>query len=334
NGRIAPEEAATWTEPVMAARRQLLSNGEDLSDLVEPWDPERYNENATVLENLLYGLPTSFVADFGAYARDPQILAMIERSGARPQVESIGWDIAEEFAELVDTVEEESPVLDSFAPYSRDDLQACAELMTEHGARGLGALDEDLKLFVISIALKFVLRRDRLDVLDASRIQRLLSYRKSAHSLVGPDLGVIGFDEEAFNPSRTIAENLLHGSRRMDRKSQWKVLDGKMESAIDAAGLKERLMELGLDRPVGNAGAGLSTPVRRRVALVRALIKRPHLIVLDGVAAGDTPADMDIRTAIRDELPDVTLLYGAENETAAAGADILLTLNDDGRLDT
>ncbi|MBY8974455.1 ABC transporter ATP-binding protein/permease [Rhodobacteraceae bacterium NNCM2] len=332
NGRIPAADADEWTEPVKAARDKLLGGDSDLSDLVEPWSMESYNTNASLLENLLYALPVETMADVGAYARDPAVREVLQKSGALIQVEAIGWDIVLEFAELVDAVEHDSIVLDSFTAYSRDELKHASELAILHGPKGLDKLPPEAKQFVLSLALKFVMRRDRLDVLDESRIGRVLSYRKAAQSVIGGDRRFVGFNEDRFNPSRTIAENLLHGSRRIDRKSRWKQLDAEIEHAIDAAGLRERLMRVGLDRPVGSGGSGLSAAMKRRVALVRAIIKRPEILILDGVGGGDSPADAGLRRVVRKELPSATLIYAAANEVAADGADRTLGLDDEGQM--
>ena len=69
---------------------------------------------------------------------------------------------------------------------------------------------------------------------------------------------------------------------------------------------------------------------RRRVALVRALIKRPSLLVLDGIAGTDTPADAALRQSVRDELPEATILYAALEEGAVKEADIVARIAENG----
>ncbi|MEM1356471.1 MAG: hypothetical protein AAGH88_16500, partial [Planctomycetota bacterium] len=140
----------------------------------------------------------------------------------------------------------------------------------------------------------------------------------------------VGFEEARFNPAQTISENLIHGSRRYDRKSAWKQLDDKIERTLTAMGLYPDLVRLGLDGPVGSGGSGLSASIKRRIALVRSVIKRPGLIVLDGVAGGDDAADEAVRAALRAELPDATLVYAAASEKAGEGADRILAIAENG----
>ena len=54
---------------------------------------------------------------------------------------------------------------------------------------------------------------------------------------------------------------------------------------LDELGLRPAVVSNGLDFQVGVGGARLAVPDRQKVALVRALLKRPVLLVLDQAAA-------------------------------------------------
>ncbi|NNC00700.1 ABC transporter ATP-binding protein, partial [Corallococcus exiguus] len=60
-GRVDPERYPDLVETTVEARHRLRdvfhSNGN--ADLVEPFDIRRYNDQATIAENLLFGVPTS-----------------------------------------------------------------------------------------------------------------------------------------------------------------------------------------------------------------------------------------------------------------------------------
>lgn len=329
--RLPAAEAGDWTGAITDAREALSAEAGDLTALVEPWARDRLNGNASLLENVLFAMPVRAAADFGAYADDSAVRTLLGRAGALALLEEIGWDIAGEFAELVSAVDEGSSVLDSFAAYSKAELQNAAALVVAHGAREPGALDAEGRRLALGLALKFVPVRDRMDVLDESRTQALLALRGQLMPAVADSASFISFEEDAFNPAQTIAENLLPGPRRYDRKSAWRKLDAAIEAAIAAVGMRERLIRLGLDGQIGNGGAGLSAALRRKVVMVRAVMKRPLLIILDGAAGSESEADRALRAQFRELLPDATLIYAAQNE-AAADADLVLSITEDGKL--
>lgn len=327
--RLNHADAAAWTDSILKARANLHAAGTDLSDLVESWRPDAFNTNARLLDNLLYALPVDAPSDVAGYADDARVMDVLDRSGATGELLAIGWDIAREFADLVDTVEGDSSVLDSFQGYRRAEIRAAHEIASTAGGKAPGELTEEQRKILLALAFAFVPVRDRLDVLDDDRIVRLLACRDKARTLLRDRDDFVGFDDDRFNPARRVADNILHGQRRYDRKTRWKKLEEMMENAIDAVGLRDDLIRLGLSTQLGS-GSGLSTTSRRRVALVRALIKQPNLLVLDGIAGTDTPADMALRLAAREELPEATILYAALEEGAISGAEMMARIAENG----
>ncbi|MEL6220209.1 MAG: hypothetical protein AAFR79_17390 [Pseudomonadota bacterium] len=101
--------------------------------------------------------------------------------------------------------------------------------------------------------------------------------------------------------------------------------------AIREEGLWFDLVSIGLDAPLSKAN--LSINAIRRLALVRAVVKRPNIILLDGLADSDSEADRALRTAIRQELPDVCLVYAANSEAAAEEADVTLRIAPSGEVE-
>ena len=88
-----------------ASRQGVWRPGEDLSDIVEYWDEDRFNTNATILENVLYSRPVEVRDDIADYIHDPGVDEVFKKVGAKPILVEIGREIAKEFAELGDAVE-------------------------------------------------------------------------------------------------------------------------------------------------------------------------------------------------------------------------------------
>jgi putative ABC transport system ATP-binding protein len=327
---LTPAQAADWTEPILRARRLLHGAGPDLSDLVEDWNPAGFNTNGSLLENVLYALPFDAPATTAGYADHRGVMQVLDESGATALMLAIGWDIAREFADLLETVEDEtSSVLDNFQGYGRTEIKAAGEVVVEAAGKAPAELSAEQRRLLLGLAFGFVQVRDRMDVLGEDRVERLLACRAKARELLRGRDDFVGYDEDRFNPARSIAGNILHGQRRYDRRTQWKRLDEMMQRAIADAGLREDLIRLGLGAHPAATG-DVSSTARRRIGLVRGLIKRPRLIVLDGIAGADTETDAILRESIRAEAPDATILYAAIEDGAATGADIVAHIAPDG----
>src|SRR5437763_2047604 len=77
--RLDPAERPDVAERLLEARHALTRRlaEEGSVNLVETYDPDRYNANATVAENLLFGTPIGPAFDFEALASNTYVLAVV-----------------------------------------------------------------------------------------------------------------------------------------------------------------------------------------------------------------------------------------------------------------
>ena len=332
DARLDAARAAEWTEPMMAARAKLRSRVTELDDIVEDWHPDKFNTNGTLLENILYALPVGDWTEIADLYAEKAVREVLDEIGATNRLLGVGLDIAREFSELVDAVDETSSVLDGLMGYSRTDILAAHGLIVARSAQGKTALKDEDRSLLLKLSLGFIQVRDQLDILSENRIAEILACRKRAREILAERDDFVSFDQDRFSPARSIAGNIVHGERRYDRRTAWKGLEDMIRTAVEEAGLRDDLIRLGLTRPLGS-GSGLSTSVKRRIGLVRALMKRPKILILDGIAGSDSDQDIALRAAIRHTLPDSMILYAAIEDTAVEIADRIVTIAANGTVD-
>ncbi|GAA1531385.1 ABC transporter ATP-binding protein [Brevibacterium picturae] len=126
--------------------------------------------------------------------------------------------------------------------------------------------------------------------------------------------------------SASVAENVGMGAPGVDDDAIWQALE--ITAAKDFV---ERLPE-GLDTQVGEQGLSLSGGQRQRLALARAVIGQPRILVLDDpLSAVDVDTEDRVQRALREILPDSTTLIIAHRPSTSALADAVAVL-DEGRV--
>jgi ATP-binding cassette subfamily B multidrug efflux pump len=144
-----------------------------------------------------------------------------------------------------------------------------------------------------------------------------------------PDLlwGHIGLvPQRPYLFTGTVRSNLLYGKPDATEDELWDAL--RIAQARDFV----EQMEGGLDAPISQGGTNVSGGQRQRLAIARALVKRPELYIFDdSFSSLDTGTDARLRQALKRSTAGATLVVIAQRVSSIVDADQILVL-DDGRI--
>ena len=150
----------------------------------------------------------------------------------------------------------------------------------------------------------------RVDGVDVCQMERQDLWRR---------LGVV--PQKAFLFSGTVASNLRQGNEDATDEELWRLLKIAQGSEFVTE------MTDQLEAPITQGGANVSGGQRQRLAVARALAKRPQVFIFDdSFSALDFRTDALLRSALKRETADATVIIVAQRVGTIMHADRIIVL--------
>ncbi len=134
----------------------------------------------------------------------------------------------------------------------------------------------------------------------------------------------IGFiPQKAFLFSGTVASNLRYGRDEATEAELWHALE-----VAQGAGFV-KAMDEGLEAPISQGGTNVSGGQRQRLAIARALVKRPSVYIFDdSFSALDFKTDAALRSALAHDTRNAAVIIVAQRVSTIMHADQIVVLDE------
>jgi putative ABC transport system ATP-binding protein len=331
HGRLDPEQAPAAAARFLEARHRFEEQlrASDIAHFVERFDPARYNRQASIAENLLFGAPIgpTFAADRLADSR--YVRQVLDEAGLTLELLGAGRKLAEMMVELLGDLAPEHGLAEEFGLVQSGELAELERVLARLGRVGLDRLSTADQAPLFRLAVKLVAATDRLGLIDAALQQRIVAARRRfAVNLPKPLRDAVEFfDAERYNAAAQVEQNILFGTIVSSEAEARQRVEAAMGEVLDELDLRGIVLGIGLDHLVGTGGSRLSPAQRQQVAIAGAVLKRPRLLALnDATAVLDAATESRVLAAVRGEFAGRSMLIALSRPEIAQGFDRVLAM--------
>ena len=330
-GTIASEDGAGSADNILRARVALRERLADpaIAPLIERFDPESYNANATVGENLLFGTPVDDTFGAERLAENEYVKSVLAKANLTEEMLAAGYQSAATMVELFADLPPDHEFFQLFGFISAEDLPDYQALMTRVSRERLDELRDEDRKRLMSLPFKLIPARHRLGIVTEELRAKILEARKIFAADLPDDLRdkVAFFDPDRYNAAANLQDNILFGKVAYGQAQAQERVGALIREVVDELGLYDTVVRVGLNYQVGIAGSRLAPAQRQKLAIARAIIKRPDLLILsEATATLDSASQAKIMENILAEFSDNGLIWSLHRASDAAAFDYVIVM--------
>ncbi|CAM5776652.1 hypothetical protein LMIY3S_05635 [Labrys miyagiensis] len=293
---------------------------------IEAFDPSRYNHHATIGENIFFGVLRR-KASLDTLIDDVVILAFLREDGLFDDILTLGLDIAATTCEIFAQVSNDHVLFDRFSFISYSDLPRFADIVARAKRLGISSLAKAERQALATLAFEYCETQHHLDLLTDAICAKVLWVRGN---LMRAGTGVLKDAIEFYAPeqlcaSASLRDNLLFGRINHAIPGAEQRVGHALHVAVQRYGLDSTVFGLGLDHEVGPKGRSLMATQRTAIGLVRCLIKRPEILILDQPVLSTSGEEQQrIFSAVRRRMEGRTLLVAMRDPPQGESFDLVV----------
>ncbi len=270
-------------ENLISARHNFQTrHGEEVREDVEFFNKDSFMLHSKLGENLTFGAPNDDSFKDENLHENQFILDFLDQEGLKQEFLELGSDLARSSMELLRSLGESTELFEDL-PIERDDVEWCGRLVEHLEKKGIEGLTPEEKVRLLQLALRYQVGRHKLVAVDMDFMLKIVAARKHFMERIEEEMpGAFDFyHEDAYIHSNNILDNIIFGHIKSDSAGAEERVNQQIMQLLIEENVLERVVEIGLDFNVGSMGDHLSGGQRQKIALARAFLKEPPILILD-----------------------------------------------------
>ncbi|MEO0329051.1 MAG: ABC transporter transmembrane domain-containing protein [Pseudomonadota bacterium] len=284
-GTLDPVEFPELTEKLLEARKIFRERLVELGfvEFVEPFDPQSYNTQSSVGENLLFGTAVASGFEVDNLPGNEIIRKVLDENGLEVPLFEMGKEVASTTIELFGDLDPDNSFFDQLTYMDSEDLPLYAEMLRKIDQKRVDEIRDEDRRRIMQLSFSYIEEQNRLGLLDDELKAKILSARQSLREKLTelPVNPVSFYEPDTYNPAASILDNVLLGRVSNSVAEGYERVSTAIQALLNELELTDDVFRIGLSYNIGSGGKKLSESQRQKLHLARALLKNPDILIVN-----------------------------------------------------
>ncbi len=256
--------------------------GEELADYVEFFDEDQYLWYSNVAENLIFGTPNKDAYNIANLSKNEYFLDFLKQADLNRPLLSMGAELAKQTVDILGNLPPDAVFFEQ-SPVAADELDEYKLLVEQLKRKKLHELSDEHHDMLLELSLRFTPGIHKMVSLDQILETLILEGRALFREKISEDdpEAITSYQMSEYIYSQTILNNIFFGKNKTANPQAQERINQSIIQVLIEEDLLEGIIEIGMYFEVGSKGDKLSGGQRQKLAIARAFLKSPRVLIMD-----------------------------------------------------
>jgi ABC-type multidrug transport system fused ATPase/permease subunit len=296
NAIVAPDQHKDLVSRIIRIRDKFQRDfGEALADYVEFFDENNYLYYSGISENLTFGTSNRESFADRNLPHNEYFIEFLDKADLTRPLLSLGAELSKKTVDIVGNLPPDKAFFEQ-SPIGPDELDEYKTLVGHLKEKKLHQLSTQDREQLLELALRFNPGKHKMIGLPDMLERLILEGRALFKERISADdpEAISSFQMSHYIHTQTILNNILFGKTKTEKPEAQEKINQSIIQLLIEEDLLETIVEIGMQFQVGSKGDRLSGGQRQKLAIARAFLKTPRILIMDEATSG-----LDNRSQVR-----------------------------------